>query len=232
MMSFCNRLIVGAALLSGLTFLPAPAHADQIDFLGVGRNSTVSIGGVRTGTFAAGELNWQWIGTAPEGFAQSFYSYCVDVSQNLRDPQTVTPTTTAGFTNGVVDGGAKAAWLVNTYATTIHSIANVNEANTKAAALQVAIWEAMYDTTAGLTSGNFLLTGASLTSAVRTQAEQYLDMLYGDVAYNTSVARLLEVRSPNLGQDQIVSSVSEPSTLLMMGVAILAFARRARKSVA
>lgn len=231
-MAFCNRLIVAVALFSGLAFVPARAHADQIDFRGVGRASTVSIGGIRTGTFSAGELNWQWIGTAPEGFAQSFYAYCVDVTQNLRDPQTVTRTTTAGFTNGVTDGGAKAAWLVNTFATTIHAITNVSDANTKAAALQVAIWEAMYDSTAELTSGNFRLTGASLTGAVRTQAATYLDMLYGDVSYNTSVATLLEVRSPNLGQDQIVSSVSEPSTLLLMGVAILVFARRARKSVA
>ena len=231
-MSFGNRLIAGVALLSGLAFLPARAHADQIDFLGVGRHANVSIGGVRTGTFAAGELNWQWIGTAPEGFAQSFYAYCADVAQNLRDPQTVTARTTEGFTNGAVDGGAKAAWLVNTFATTIHAISNVAEANTKAAALQVAIWEAMYDSTAGLTSGNFLLTGSSVNSAIRNQAESYLDMLYGDRAYNTSVARLLEVRSPSLGQDQIVSSVSEPSTLLLMGVAILTFARRARKSIA
>ena len=67
-MSFRNRLIVGVALLSGLAFLPAQAHADQIDFLGVGRNSTVSIGDVCAGTFAAGELNWQWIGTCAGRF--------------------------------------------------------------------------------------------------------------------------------------------------------------------
>jgi hypothetical protein len=239
MMSFRNRLIVGVALFSGMAFLPARAYADSIDFLGVGRNSTVSIGGVRTGTFAAGELNWQWLTATPEGFAQSFYAYCVDVTQNLRDPQTVTPRTTEGFTNGVVDGGAKAAWLVNEFAGSIHALTNVAEANTKAAALQVAIWDAMYDTTAGLVNtgsgvNNFYLTGASLTNtAVKTQAETYLSMLYGsDGSYNTSVARLVEVRSPNLGQDQIVRSVSEPSTLLLMGIATLAFVRRSRKPAA
>jgi hypothetical protein len=224
--------MIGLLAFTAAVLVAAPGYANQIDFLGVGRHANVSISlaGVRTGTFAAGELNWQWIGAAPEGFAQSFYAYCADVSQNLRDPQTVTSRTTEGFTNGVVDGGAKAAWLVNTFATSIHSLTNATDANTRAAALQVAVWEAMYDTTAGLGSGNFQLTGTSLTSTISTQANAYLSMLYGsDGQYNTSVARLLEVRSPYVGQDQIVSSVSEPSTLLLMGVAFIALARRARK---
>lgn len=223
------RLICGVALGTVLAS-STPAYAEVIDFLGVGRHTNVSIGGVRSGTFAAGELNWRWDGTAPEGFAQSFYSYCVDVTQNLRNEQTVTERSSNNFTNGVVGGGAKAAWLVNTFADGIRAISNIAEANTKAAALQVAIWEAMYDTTAGLGSGAFYLTGGSLNSAVRTQAETYLSMLYGENgSYNTSVARVLDVRGAN-GQDQIVSSVSEPSTLLLLGVAFLAVARRARKT--
>jgi hypothetical protein len=212
---------------------PPAALADEIDFLGLGHASTVSIGGVRAGTFWAGELNWQWVGTAPEGFAQAFYGYCADVSQNLGDPQMVTVRSSDGFTNGAFEGGARAAWLVNEYAAGIRAMGSGAAANTMAAALQVAIWEAMYDASPSLAGGNFHLTGSSLTSAVRTQAEVYLSALYTatGAAYNTSIATILDVVAPNRGQDQIVARVSEPSTLLLMGVALLAFARRARRQV-
>ncbi len=231
-MQRCFRFVFGLALVTGVTMVPSNAAAERIDFLGVAHAATVSIGGIRSGTFWAGEMNWQWIGTAPAGFAQSFYSYCVDVGHNLSDPETVTVRSSTGFTNGVVDGGAKAAWLVNQYAAGIRATSIATQANTLAAALQVAIWEAMYDSTANLATGSFRLTNGSLTSTVRTQADTYLTALYtaSGTAYNTSVATILDVVSPNSGQDQIVARVSEPSTLLLMGVALLLFARRIRRS--
>ena len=218
-----------AALLLVLITIPSAASADQIDFRRVGHGSAVSISGVRSGSFMAGELEWRWIGTTPDGFAQSFYSYCADVSQNLADPQTVTARSSDGFTNGVSDGGGKAAWLFNTYAADIRANANVSGANIQAAALQVAIWEAMYDTSANLGGGNFIL---NTTGAIRTQAQTYLSSLYGGANgnYFTGVATILDVISPNRGQDQIVARVGEPSTLLLMGVAFLMLAKRSRKT--
>jgi hypothetical protein len=221
------RVVGALTLLASLAVFPTQAHADQIDFLGTGRHSTVSIAGLRSGSFEAGELNWRWAGGAPDGFAESFYSYCMDVSQNLGDPQDVTVRSTEGFTNGVVDGGGKAAWLFNEFAAGIRSNTNAAAANTMAAALQVAIWEAMYDTSGNLTAGNFIL---NTTGAIRSQAQTYLNALYtaGTGSYNTGVATVLDVR--RAGQDQIVARVAEPSTLLLMGVAFLVFAKRARRS--
>ena len=223
------RQVGATALLMALLSIPSAAAANQIDFLRVGHGSAVSISGVRSGSFMAGELEWQWIGTTPDGFAQSFYSYCVDVSQNLADPQTVTARSSDGFTNGVTDGGGKAAWLFNTYAAGIRANANASGANIQAAALQIAIWEAMYDTSANLGVGNFIL---NTTGAIRTQAQTYLTSLYGGAngSYQTGVATILEAISPNPGQDQIVARVSEPSTLLLMGVAFLMLAKRSRKT--
>ena len=223
----CSTRLLGAALLfASLVLIPSEGYAGQIDFRSIGHGAAVSISGVRTGSFMAGELEWQWVGTAPSGFAQQFYSYCIDVSQNLTDPQTVTARSTDDFTNGVTDGGSKAAWLFNTYAAGIRSNTNTSGANIQAAALQVAIWEAMYDTTANLGGGAFIL---NTTGSIRTQAQTYLTSLYTPGGFNTGVATVLEVIAPNRGQDQIVARVAEPSTLMLMGVALLAFTRKVRR---
>ena len=229
MLRSAYRHLGAAALLLTLACVPSAAYANQIDFSRVGHGATVSISGIRTGVFTAGELEWQWVGTAPAGFAQSFYSYCVDVTQNLADPQEVTPRSSDGFTNGVAGGGSKAAWLVNTYAADIRANTNSGLANVQAAALQIAIWEAMYDTAQNLSGGSFIL---NTNGDIRTQANAYLTALYGagNGGYFTSTATILETISPNPGQDQIVARVSEPSTLLLMGVALIVFAKRTRRN--
>ena len=222
--------LFGAATLMLLALIPSVVEASEINFQRLGHGSAVSVSGVRNGSFMAGELDWQWVGAAPEGFAQSFYSYCVDVSQNLADPQTVAPRSSDGFTNGVAEGGAKAAWLFNTYAAGVRANTNSATANLQAAALQISIWEAMYDTSANLAGGNFILNTAG---AIRTQAQTYLSSLYAPSgSYLTGVATVLDVAAQGRGQDQIVSRVSEPSTLLLMGVAFLLFAKRARRNSA
>ncbi len=228
-------IAVSSLVIVSAFMLPALAAASQITFTGVGRGSQVSITSVgRPGpdtiSVMAGELNWSFASETPEGFANDFYSYCVDVNQYLSSPQTVTQTSSTGFTNGAPGGGERAAWLFNTYAAGIHSGPSTTTTNIQAAALQVAIWETMYDTNGNLGEGTFIL---NTTGQIRTQAQIYLNNLFlPGGRYNTSVATILEVISPNLGQDQIVSRVSEPSTLLLMGVAFLVFARRARRSPA
>jgi hypothetical protein len=222
------RVLAGVLLIASL-IAPTSADAETIDFLGVGHASVVSVGGsIFSGSVWAGELNWQWVGTPPEGFAQSFYSYCVDLGSFLRDPQTVTLRSDDGFTNGVANGGSKAAWLLNSYASDIRNTAanDITAANTQAAALQVAIWEAMYDslssTTTWWSNGNFLL---NTTGAVRTQATAYLtELLTHSFADSSAV-----ILSANYGQDQITHGVSEPSTLLLMGLAFIFFARLVRR---
>lgn len=232
MTRFLGRLIGSVAVLACVIGFPSAAQANQIDFLKVGHGAVVSVAGtVRSGTFMAGELEWQWMGAAPEGFAQAFYSYCIDVAHNLADGQMVTAIGSEGFSNGAPNGGAKAAWLFNEFAAGIRANSNVGQANTMAAALQVAIWEAMYDSNPNLGGGSFIL---STTGAIRSQAESYLSALYnaGANGYNTGLATVLDVATGASGQDQIVARVTEPSTLLLMGVAFIAFAKRARRSTA
>lgn len=227
MLRFC-KYVVGVFVVAGITMMPASASAEIMQFKGLGAASTITVGGSNAsnyhGSVAAGELLWQWVGTPPAGFAQSFYSYCVDLANFVQSSQVVTPVSSTGFTNGVANGGSKAAWLFNEYAAGIHSLTNATTAAINAAALQVAIWEAMYDTSANLAGGGFTATAAN--SQIVTTANSYLTALYSSQPW-TAVATIL---STSGGQDQI-AQVSEPSTLLVMGLAFFGFAALARRPV-
>jgi hypothetical protein len=108
-----SRLVCLAALVGCTVVLPARADAETIQFAGVGHSTIMTLGGTNAanyhGSVYAGEYNWLWVGTAPAGFAQSFYTYCVDLAHFVTSTQQVTLTPSDGFTNGVADGGAKAS---------------------------------------------------------------------------------------------------------------------------
>ena len=226
-----SRYFGASALLCMLLVMPAKANADQIKFNGPALTKTVTIGGTQAGNYQgnvqAGALSWTWTGTPPAGFAQSFYSYCVDLAHFVTDPQDVTVRSSEGFTNGVENGGTKAAWLFNQYAAGIHQMTDLTTAAVYSAGLQVAIWEAMYDTTANLSAGGF--TATTSNTAVMTAATNYLNELYK--SNMVAVATILESTRAT-GQDQIVAQVSEPSTLMLMGLAFFGFALLARRPVA
>jgi hypothetical protein len=220
--------LCGVFVLSLVSFAE-PARAEMISFLGTGHAAAVGItvlNGSTTlmsGNVIAGELNWSWMGGAPAGLPTDLYSYCIDATRYLVGTQIVDVRSTSGFTGGSADAGAKVSWLVNTYADAIRT----GGTNTQAAALQVAIWEALYDTSANFDGGSFRLTASA---AIRSQAGAYLTALYGS-NYAGSSANWLDVTGNYAGQDQITRSVPEPTTLLLMGVAGLCLARRRRAAL-
>src|SRR5207245_2582286 len=78
----------------------------------------------------------------------------------------------------VVDGGKKAAWLFNTYASTVRTGGTVNgitDENLNAGALQAAIWAALYNNSNTITGAGFTL---NTTGTIATQTSWFLNQLY------------------------------------------------------
>lgn len=207
-----KQLSMALVLASAMLLNSNSARAETIGFTGLGSAAVVGVSGLTNGLVYAGELNWSWVGAAPAGAAQSFYSYCVDLLNYAQSTQVSTVGTTAGLTGGsyVANAGDKAAWLFNTYASAVHATGQA----VQAAALQIAIWEALYDTTASLATGNVRFTASS---AILAQAGSYLSSLYSSSYLGSSSTVLFT----NGGQDQMTNRVSEPSTMLLLGVGLL-----------
>jgi PEP-CTERM motif-containing protein len=231
-----KSLVASTFVALAFTLIPASrASAAQIDFTGGGKGAwvTFSLANDPLGNpFSdwVGELNWNWVGGAPAGYDASIYTYCVDATQYLRDPQTVTLESTDSLTMpGDADAGKRVAWLVNQFANQVHTSGTADQA----AGLQVAIWEAEYDKTANLSGGNFQLV---TSGAVLTAANTYLSALYsnplpgGGSTYYTSQATFLDTAS---GQDQVtLNPVPEPASFLLVGSgAAVAYMRRRRRKM-
>ncbi len=248
------RTILALCALSFSCLAAQTASASPIHFEGMGKDAVVRINSPRFGPLwvYAGELDWSWEGT-PAGYSTWFYSYCVDATDYEFDHQSVTVDSTDAlttyYTAPATDAGKKAAWLFNAHASEIHNAANTGLTNAKAAALQVAIWEVLYDGPlysgsgaldpgAMLGAGNFKLLSASTDVTAWTQT--YLsELFYGtgpNGAYHTSSATWLNAYphdNGSSGQDQMTASPTpEPATMLMFasGLVLIWRLRRGRNS--
>jgi hypothetical protein len=138
-----------------------------------GQNVSVSYNGANK-SLVAGEFRATFNGPTAPGYSSSFIAYCTDLLSALRSgyftprtfPEGPNPETNP---NWVALGGQKAAYLYN------NNAAVVSGDNLQTAALQIAIWEVLYDSNVDLMGGLFKVA----TVDVKNAAQVILNTLAG-----------------------------------------------------
>jgi hypothetical protein len=206
-------------------FLPVGVDADPIS-IALGRGQGVSVATTPqaiTDTPWAGSLVLTVNGGAYAGL--SLLAYCVDLYHWAGWTEDVTIMSTNNLPSGGrpvnvgPDAGLKAAFLYKQF-----QLGKVLTAE-QSAALQVAIWEVLYDTASpDLSGGNFTLR---LDGAVASYARQYIEELN---ASNGAAEGLLFL-STNEDQQSFIAlmSVPEPASLLLLGSGLIGFGFFARR---
>jgi hypothetical protein len=213
--------------LAMLLAVPTPAAADTLGTLvfdgwsSLTNGQTVTING--QGGIWAGEIDWTLQTATTSG--ELFRAFCVDLYDDaLVGPsgQSGTLKTTASLnganSSGVIQSGARAAWLVNTY--------GAGTSAASAAGLQIAIWEALYGPT---------FSWSASAAATGFASSYYASVLSADVSMSSATY----FDAPNNvatghGQDQVRIGTPEPAPilLLMFGfMTILGYQYRLKRSV-
>ncbi len=164
-----------------------------------GTNTFSGYTGAQSLTFTAGG------GGTPAGYPTTFIGYCVGLEDVFVNPQNVTLRSTNELTkNGISpNSGVKVAWLYNTFGSSISS-------NVQGAALQAAIWEALYDSSVNLSSGFYHIDTSQ--TAVLNQANSYLNAMQLNFTSNTGATWF----DAPVGQGQdIVGPLAVPEPGLM-----------------
>lgn len=176
---------------------------------------------------------------------ERFDTYCMDILQNIvRDPYPVNIRSTDEFTHrpGIPEGGA-AAWLYNQYVDTAFFD------NRESAALQLAIWETIYDwdgvsfvggtnSTVDLLSGNFrylgnpAVPGPGIDPVITADIVNRANAMFAAWQGQTDTAAWYEGTSSPKPQDLVgrAPRIPEPGTMAygVLGIGCWVLGRRRR----
>jgi len=181
----------------------------------------------------------------------TFEAYCADFHTAIFGPTLPDPpgiyTATADLMSNWIDptglpanpaGGARAAWVYNTWATTVDADATSDLGKRQRSALQMAIWNALYDT--DITVDNTLGLGGTTyftedNRNLTVLANAYLAGLAANPTADASWLRLSVGTTDAqdfIGPLPTAASVPEPGAGLLIGMGFTALAAfRSRKSL-
>jgi hypothetical protein len=232
-----KKILLGLILFVGFM---STANADTLDWQGWGYGDSYiyvhypGLGG------SSSQYNPYFAGQILESLngSSTFAAYCLSVLDLLNNSQTVTVNPL-----GPTGSGGQIAWLLNTYGSGVNS-------DIKGAALQLAIWEVLYDAgpSYNLSNGTFSVMSvpqdyadlfdlfqssplqpgytsviAEYTSAMdQINSEVSLATTYlNSIGSNTSQAYWLNTTNGQpVGAPSLGSQVPEPSSLVFLGTGL------------
>lgn len=205
-MRIAKTLII-TAVLALVVALPAQAMVLGLDW-GFGRSTAhVTYKGSNLNLWAGSFAGYQGgtLGNPKPPVDGHFfgYLYCVDLEHLISLPTEyeVDPLTTSALTNG-----GRAAWLYKTYS-------GFSTDASKAAALQLALWDVVVDNGDGFAGGNFKYTGG-LASSIATDASS---MISASAGKGSQAAYF----RPTGGYGQaMIGPVPEPGSFALLGLGL------------